>query len=67
MIVISNINCAGIALTAIGYGDILTVITVLIEAKDCDYRRSQLRHVTARPVTAALQQRVPPLREIHEV
>ena len=67
MIVISDIAGSGLAFATIEFNEKLTVITVLIRDKDCDCRRSHLRHVTARPVTAALQQRVPPLREIHEI
>ena len=67
MIVISDIAGTGLALTAIGFGERMTVIQVLMNDKDWDCGRGQLRHVTAPPVTAALQQRVPPLREVHEV
>ena len=64
---ISDIASAGIALTAIKYGEKMTVMTVLVHDKNCDCRRSHMRHATAQPVTADLQQRAPLLREINEV
>ena len=67
MIRISDIAGDGLALTAVEYGEKMTVIAVLVRNKNCDCRRSYLRHATAQPVTADLQQRVPLLREINEV
>jgi len=67
VILISDIAGDELALTAIEYSDKLTVIAVLIHDKNCDCRRSYLRHATAQPVTADLQQRAPLLREINEV
>jgi hypothetical protein len=64
---ISDILGEELALTAVEYSDKMTVITVLVRDKNCDCRRSYLRHATAQPVTADLQQRVPLLREINEV
>jgi hypothetical protein len=67
VIAISYIVGNVLALTASGYGEKMSVMVVLMLGKDCDCRRSHLRHVTALPVTADLQQQVPPLREFHEV
>ena len=67
MILISDIAGDELALTAIEYSHKMTVITVLVHDKNCDCRRSYLRHAAAQPVTADLQQRVPLLREINEV
>ena len=55
----SDIAGDELALTAIEYGEKMTVIEVLVRDKNCDCRRSYLRHATAQPVTADLQQRVP--------
>jgi hypothetical protein len=55
----SNIAGDELALTAIEYSHKMTVITVLLPDKNCDCRRGYLRHATAQPVTADLQQRVP--------
>jgi hypothetical protein len=63
----SDIAGDGLALTTIEYGHKMAVITVLVKDKNCDCRRTYLRHATAQPVTADLQQRVPLLREINEV
>ena len=67
MILISDIAGNELALTAIEYSDKMTVITVIVYDKNCDCRRSYLRHATAQPVTADLQQRLPLLREINEI
>ena len=67
MILISDIAGDELALTAIEYSHKMTVITVLVAYKNCDYRHGYLCHATAQPVTADLQQRVPLLREINEV
>jgi hypothetical protein len=64
---ISDILGDELALTAVECSDKMTVITVLVRDKNCDCRRSYLRHATAQSVTADLQQRVPLLREINEV
>lgn len=67
MIIISDIAGDELALTATEYSHKMTAITVLVDDKNCDCRRSYLRHATAHPLTADLQQRVPLLREINEV
>ncbi len=67
MNLISDIAGHELALTAIEYSHKMTAITVLVHDKNCDCRRSYLRHATAQPVTADLQQRVLLLREINEV
>ena len=67
MIIISDIAGNELALTAIEYSHKMAVITVLMHDKNCDCRRSYLRHASAQPVTADLQQRAPLLREINEV
>lgn len=65
--VLSDILGTEFSLTSRTFGERMTVISVLIQDKDCDCRCSQLRHDTVRPVADALQQRVPPLRKFHEV
>lgn len=67
VLVICDIKGIGLALHAIVFDDKMTAITVPIRSKDSDCRRSHLPRVTARPVTATLQQRLSSLREIHEV
>ncbi len=67
MNLISDIAGDELALTSTEYSHKITAITVLVNDKNCDCRLSYLRHATAQPVTADLQQRAPLLREINEV
>ena len=59
VILISDTAGDELALTATEYSHKITAITVLVHNKNCDCRRSCLRHTTTQPVTADLQQRVP--------